>query len=205
MENLIFAVFAVLPLALASFFSRARGAHAGFGFLAALAPVIASGVSSLVKHKQQKSAEKKQAEYDRKLAEQEAAAERAKFEAAQNSPAAVAARLKQNMMFGRLLGKAGGRSKLPPGLLAMYDKMRATPEYVPGKAYVAPPSSGAGVWDFVGGLTDALGYLDTTKLGKGKAPTSVGQPVTPVFKTGQLSDLLRPKTPGFGSGTQDFG
>ena len=89
-----FGVLALLPLALASFFSRGRPSDAGLGFLAALAPVIASGVGKLIGHKRAKSAEKKQAAYDRQIAEQEEAGRRTAFESAQGSPAALASRQK---------------------------------------------------------------------------------------------------------------
>ena len=199
-------VFAILPLALFSFFSKGRRADAGFGFLAALAPVLASGISSLVGHKQKKSAEKKQADYERQLAAQEEAARRTAFEASQSSPSALASRQKFTLQLGKLLGKAGGREKVPPSILNYLEAQRKAQAYTPGGGYVEKPTSGAGIWDVIGGAGQALSYLDTSRLKK-KVPMSPGQPVgsAGAFRTGQVSDLLRPKTPGFGSGTQDFG
>ena len=205
MENLTFAVLALLPLALASFFTRGRGAHAGFGFLAALAPFLASGVKSLISHKQKGAADKQQALYDQQQAAAAEAARRGEFEAGQNSPGALAQRQKFTLQLGKLLGKAGGKEKIPPSIYNYLSQQRQAQAYTPGAAYTPVPKKGGGGWDFLGGLTDALGYLDTTKLGKGKAPMSPGQPVGQTFQTGQLNALLKPKVPGFASGTQDFG
>lgn len=197
MENL-FAVFALLPLALFSFVHRTKVAHAGFGFLAALAPVIASGISSIVGHKKQKAAEKKQIEYERKQAEQQAVADRAAFEAQQNSPGALAQRQKFTLQLGKLLGKAGGKEKIPPSIYNYLNQQRQAQQYVGGPGYVPKPTSGAGIWDIIGGAGQALSYLDTTKLGR-KAPMSPGQPVGNIipqqgpgaFRTGQLKDLYQ--------------
>ena len=65
--DLIFAVFALLPLGLFSLGTRSRGAHAGFGFLAALAPVLAKGAMNLIGHKQKAAAANQQADYERQL------------------------------------------------------------------------------------------------------------------------------------------
>src|SRR6185295_7483612 len=110
--DLTFAVLALLPLALASLIHRReRGAYAGFGFLAALAPVIAKGIGSIVKHKQESSAAKKTAAYEEQQAAAQEAAKRAAFEDAQDSPAAAMQRLKFNTGLAKILGQFGGRDK----------------------------------------------------------------------------------------------
>jgi hypothetical protein len=206
MENLSFAVLALLPLALASLLHRdRRGTYAGFGFLAALAPVVAKGIGSLISHKQKKSAEKKQAEYDKQVAAQEEMSRRSAFDAVQNSPGALAGRQKFTMQLGRLLGKTGGKDKIPPSIYNYLSQGRQAQAYTPGAAYTPQPTSGAGGWDLAAGIGDALSYFDYNKLKGSKAPMSPGQPVGQTFQTGQLSQLLRPKNPTFASGTQDFG
>lgn len=201
-------LFALLPLSLLSLLERGRHRYtAGFGFLAALAPVVAKGIGSLISHKKQQSAEKKQIEYQKQQAMQEEAQRRAAFEASQNTPQAAMQRMGFNMKLGRLLGAMGGRDKVPPSLLKAYDTARAMQTYTPGAAYVPPPTSGAGIWDVLGGATEALSYLDVNKLkGGGKAPMSPGQPVNTAstFKpTTNLQDYL--KKNAWSSGTQDFG
>lgn len=164
MESLM--LFALLPLGLFSLFTRRLPrSTAGFGFLAALAPVIASGLGSLIKGKQQSSAAKKQAEYEKQQALAAEAANKASWEAQQNSPAAQMQRMGFNMKLGRLLGAMGGREKVPPSLLNALDASRAMPTYTPGAAYVDKPSSGSG-WDVAAGAADALSYLDTSKIGR---------------------------------------
>lgn len=174
--DLTFAVFALLPLGLASFLHRKeRGTFAGLGFLAALAPVIASGIGSIVKSKQKKGEEKKAAQYAQQQAEAAEAAKRAEFEAAQNTPQAAMQRLKFNTQLAQILGKFGGREKTPGFLLNAFDTARKVKEYTPGAAYVPPPTSGGGFWGFAGGLADALSYFDPSKLGgKTKVPGPVG-------------------------------
>lgn len=202
--DLTFCVLALLPLGLLSLFVKGRHRHtAGFGFLAALAPVVAKGVSAIVKHKQQKSAEKKAAEYERQTAQAAEAERRAEFEAAQNSPQAAMQRLSFNMKLGKLLGAAGGRGKVPPSLLNAYDTARKVREYTPGASYVPRPTSGAGVWDVLGGATEALSYFDPSMLKR----KSTGAPTTPTFAStptaqpSQVRDYFRLR----GSGTRDFG
>ena len=196
------AVFALLPLGLFSLFERGRHrATAGFGFLAALAPVVASGLSSLVRHKQAQSAEKKQAEYERQLAAQEEANRRAAFEAQQNSPAAALQRQSFNMKLGRLLGFAGGRDKLPPSLVAGYDVARKPLAYTPGAAYIPKPTSGAGIWDVIGGAGEALSYFDPSRLKKSGVGGATTTPPIDQAPTNQVNQYFRLR----GSGTRDFG
>jgi hypothetical protein len=135
--------------------------------LLALAPVIASGVGSLLKHKQAGAAQKQQLEMDKREALAAEAARKAEFEAAQSSPGALQKRQSFTMQLGKLLGKAGGKDKLPPSIYNYLQTQRTSPNYVAGAAYQAPPKKGGGVWDFLGGATEALSYLDTSKL-KGK-------------------------------------
>ena len=174
MESMI---FALLPLGLFSLWSRLPRSTAGIlPLLGALAPVLAKGVGSLIGSKQKQSAAKQQAAYEAQLAQQQEQEAKAAFEAAQNTPAKAMERMKFNMQLGRLLGKAGGRGKLPPSLMKQLDTARAMPTYTPGASYVPKPTGGAGKWDFAAGLADALSYLDTSKLGRPKI-TGPGQPV----------------------------
>lgn len=171
--SLTFGVLALLPLALASLFNRSRArSTAGFGWLAALAPVIAKGVGSLIGHKQQSSAQKqaeamRKAEADRALEEQ-----KAQWNAAQNSPAAQASRFKNTFALGRLAGSMGGMDKIPPSIAKYYQNLRTMPEFTGTSSYIPTPKKGGGVWDFAGGVMDALSYLDTDKLksGMGRTP-----------------------------------
>lgn len=164
-------VFALLPLALASLFDKNRArSTAGFGFLAALAPVIAKGIGSLISHKQNKSAQK-QAEEQKKLEAQQAdALAKQQWEATQNAPGAQAARFKNTLALGKLAGHMGGSlDKVPPSMLKYYQSMRTMPEYNAQSSYVPTAQKGGGGWDLAAGVTDALSYLDTSKMGKPKA------------------------------------
>lgn len=191
--DLSFAVLATLPLGLASFVMRSRGAHAGIGFLAALAPVLGKGVLNLIGHKQKKGEEKKQIAYQQQRAAAEEAARRSEFEAAQNTPQAAMQRLKFNTKLAQILGKFGGREKTPGFLLNAFDTARKTREYTPGTAYTPPPTSGGGFWGFAGGLADALGYFDPSKLGgKPKVPAPVGLEGARINPESRM-----PTTPGF--------
>ena len=108
MEHLPFVLFALLPLGLFSLFERGRHRlTAGFAFLAALAPMIASGISSLIGHKVAGS-KAKQAEEQRRLEAQQAdTLAKQSWEAEQNSPGAQAARYKNTLQLGRLeIGRA---------------------------------------------------------------------------------------------------
>jgi hypothetical protein len=164
-------LFALLPLALFSLFEKGRHRHtAGFGFLAALAPVIAKGIGSLISHKQNKAKEK-QAQEQAKL-DAAAADTRAKqqWETDQNSPAAQAGRFKNTMQLGRLAGAMGGSlDKVPPSMLKYYQSQRTMPEYTGTSSYVPQAKKGGGGWDFAAGVADAASYLDTSKLGAPKA------------------------------------
>lgn len=165
-------LFAVLPLALLSLFDRNRArSTAGFGFLAALAPVLASGISGLIGHKQKKSAEK-QAEEQRRLEAQQAdALAKQQWEAQQNSPTAQTARFKNTFALGRLGGAMGGLDKIPPSIKAYYESLRTMPEYSAQSSYVPTAPKGGGGWDFAGGVMNALSYLDTDKLKAGRTPS----------------------------------
>lgn len=181
-------VFALLPFALFSLVRRQPSSTAGF--LQFLAPIVASGVTSLIKHKQQKSAEKKAAAYEKQQADAAAAAERASFEAQQNSPSALAQRQKFTLQLGKLLGKAGGKDKIPPSIYNYLQSQRQAQQYVGGPAYTPKPSSGAGLWDFLGGAAEALSYADTSKL-KGKPrPTGPTGLEGATFQTGQLNKVI---------------
>lgn len=168
---------ALLPFALLSLWFHRNENHratAGFGFLAALAPVVAKGIGSLIGSKQKKAAAK-QAEEQRKLDAAAADAQaKQQWEAQQNSPAAQAARYKNTLQYGRLAAGLGGLDKVPKSMAAYYNSARTMPEYSGVSSYVPTAQKGGGGWDFAAGLTDALSYLDTSKLG-GKSP---GQPVT---------------------------
>lgn len=186
--------------------------------LIALAPVVASGVSQIAKAKSASSAAKKQAEYERQQALAAEAARKAEFEALQNSPAALAQRQKFTFQLGKLLGKAGGKAKIPPSLYNYFQAQRQPQAYVGGPAYTPKPKTGGGVWDVIGGATEALSYLDPSKLrgGAPKAPTTskysnigssnlgLGAPESPYgsglpgysgsFQTGQVANLRNTPT-----------
>ena len=161
---------ALLPLSLLSLWFHRNENHratAGFGFLAALAPVLAKGIGSLISSKQNKS-KAKQAEEQRKLEAQQAdAAAKQQWEAQQNSPQAQAARYKNTLQYGRLAAGLGGLDKVPKSMAAYYNSVRTMPEYSGVSSYVPTAQKGGGGWDFAAGLTDALSYLDTSKLGGG--------------------------------------
>jgi hypothetical protein len=165
MEHLPFALFALLPLGLFSLFEKGRHRHtAGFGFLAALAPMIASGISSLIGHKKQQSAAK-QAEEQRRLEAQQAdTLAKQSWEAEQNSPGAQAARYKNTLQLGRLAGKMGGLDKLPPSMRNYYQTQRTMPTYGGTSSYVPTAKKGGGVWDFLGEASKAVSYLDPSQF-----------------------------------------
>ena len=170
-----FYALALLPLALASLFDRNRSrSTAGFGFLAALAPVLAKGIGSLINHKKASNAAKT-AEAQRKLeATQADALAKQQWEAQQNAPGAQTARFKNTMQLGRLAGAMGGSlDKVPPSMLKYYQSMRTMPEYSAQSSYVEPAKQTGKGWDFLGGVTDALSYLDTSKLGAPKASSGL--------------------------------
>jgi type II secretory pathway pseudopilin PulG len=145
--------------------------------IGALAPVVASGVGSLIQHKQQSSAAKQQAAYEQQQAAQAEAARKAQWEGQQNSPEALMARQRYTMQLGRLAGAMGGMDKLPPSIAKTLQAARAMPAYTPGQSYIPKPTSGGGGWDIAAGAADALSYLDPSKLkGKPKVPMSPGQP-----------------------------
>jgi hypothetical protein len=165
-----FYVFAFLPLAIFSLFEK--GNHrstAGFGFLAALAPVLASGISSLIGHKKKGAAEKQAEEVRRLEAQRADELARQEWETQMMSPSAQASRFKNTLSLGRLAGKMGGLEKLPPSIRNYYQGVRAMPEYKGTSSYIQTPKKGGGLWDFLGATTDALSYLDTSKLKKPKA------------------------------------
>ena len=66
----------------------------------------------------------------------------------------------------------GSLDKLPPSIRNYYQSQRTMPTYSGVSSYVPTAERGGSGWDFAAGVTDALGYLDTSKL-KGKSP---GQP-----------------------------
>ena len=185
-----------------------RGTTIGFlPLLAALAPVVAKGIDLIAKHKQQGAANKQAQEQAKQDALAAEAERRASYEASQNSPGALAGRQKFTLQLGKLLGAAGGKEKVPPSIYNYLNQQRTAQAYTPGAPYQAPVKKGGGSWDFASGLTDALSYLDTTKIGSGKAkiPSTPTYAPSGTFQTGQVSDLLKPKRPGFASGTQNFG
>lgn len=187
-------LFAILPLGLASLCQRMRGTYAGFGFLAALAPVLASAAGSIFKKKSADSQAKKQAQYEQQMAAQEEAQRKAQFDAQANSPGAAMQRMGFNMRLGRLLGAMGGRAKVPPSLLKAYDSARAMPTYTPGPGYVAKPSATNG-WDFAGELGGALSYFDPSRMKKrpmGMTPPIAGNSPQP-FQTAGIDTTLKPK------------
>ncbi len=165
-----FYALALLPLALASLFDKNRSrSTAGFGFLAALAPVLAKGIGNLIGGKQKKAAAKQAEEQRRLEATQADALAKQQWEGQQNSPAAQAARFKNTLQLGRLSGSMGGLDKLPPSIAKYYQSQRTMPEYSAQSSYVPTAPTKSGPWNFLGGVADALSYLDTSKLGGGGA------------------------------------
>jgi len=176
MEHLPFVLFALLPLGLFSLFERGRHRlTAGFAFLAALAPMIASGISSLVNHGKQKSAAKAAEEQKRLAAEQADKLARQQWEAEQNSPQAAGARYKATFGLGRLAGKMGGLDKIPPSMRQWYDSQRTMPTYGGTPSYVPTPKKGGGLWDFLGEAAKAVSYLNPADFKSGsKLPAATG-------------------------------
>lgn len=170
--ELTFALFATLPLALFSFLSRGKRADAGFGFLAALAPVLTSAVGGLFNRKSKQSAQDKEIEYKRQQAEQEEANRRAAFEAQQNSPQAQMQRLGFNTRLASLLGGFGGREQTPGFILNAFDAARSPQEYTPGAEFIAPPKQGGSFWDYAGDAANAASYYDTSGRQRSKAAQS---------------------------------
>ena len=161
MEHLPFVLFALLPLGLFSLFEKGRHRHtAGFAFLAALAPMIASGISSLINHGKQKSAAKAAEEQKRLEAQQADKLARQSWETEQNSPAAQAARFKSKFAYGKLAGAMGGLDKVPQSLANYYKSGYAMPEYTGTSSYVPTAKKGGGAWDFLGEAAKAVSYLD---------------------------------------------
>ncbi len=126
----------------------------------ALAPVVAAGIKAVVDHKAAGAAADQQNAYQKTLADQKEAQNKAAWEAQQNSPQADVQRMGFNLRLGKLLGAMGGRDKVPPSLLKGLDAARAMPTYTPGADYVAPPKTGGSVWDVVGGAANAMQYYN---------------------------------------------
>ena len=186
-----FYLFALLPLGLLSLFDKGRHRHtAGFGFLAALAPVIAKGIGSLISHKQQ-SNQAKTLEAQRKQ-EALAADEQAKrdWETTQNSAANQSARFKNTFSLGKLAGHLGGMDKVPKSIAAYYNSLRTMPQYTGTSSYREPVKSSGGGWNLAAGITDALGYFDPSAM-KGKAPMSSGQPTGQVLSSNVMPGSSR--------------
>jgi len=176
MEQLPFVLFALLPLGLFSLFERGRHRlTAGFAFLAALAPMIASGISSLINHKKQGSAQKQAEEQKRLEAEQADKLARQEWDTQQNSPAAQAARFKSKFAYGKLAGAMGGLDKVPQSLANYYKSGYAMPEYTGTSSYVPTAKKGGGLWDFLGEASKAVSYLDPSAFkSKPKLPAATG-------------------------------
>jgi len=187
-------VFALLPLGLASLWTRLPRSTSGFGFLAALAPVVAQGLGTLIGSKQKKAAAKQEEEARRLEAQRADELARQKWEAEQNSPAAQAARYKNTIALGRLAGAMGGMAKIPPSMAKFYQSMRTMPTYSGTSSYIPTPKKGGTGWDIAAGIGDALSYLDVAKL-KGQTGMSPGQPVrggsAPTYQTGQVNNAVK--------------
>ena len=176
MEHLPFALLALLPLGLFGLLERGRHRQtAGFAFLAALAPLIAKGIGSLISHKQAGSKEKQAEEQKRLEAEQADKLARQEWDTQQNSPAAQAARFKSKFAYGKLAGAMGGLDKVPQSLSDYYKSGYATPEYGGTSSYVPTAKKGGGVWDFLGEAAKAASYLNPADFKSGpKPPAATG-------------------------------
>ena len=144
MEHLPFVLFALLPFGLLSWRRLPRSTACFLPLLAALAPVIAKGIGSLINHKQAGSAQKQAEEQKRLEAQQADTLARQSWEAEQNSPGAQAARYKSTLQLGRLAGKMGGLDKLPPSMRNYYQSQRTMPTYGGTSSYVPTPKKGGG-------------------------------------------------------------
>jgi len=161
-------VFALLPLGLFSLlhWREGRRAVAGFAWIAALAPLVISGVKALAAHKSKKAQEKAAQANEQAAAEQAETQRRQEYDAQQNSPEAQMAALKYKMKLGRLAGQMGGLDKVPPSIMKAL-KAGYTPQaYQPGTAYRAP-KTGASAWDYVAPAADVLSTVDLGAMGRG--------------------------------------
>jgi hypothetical protein len=149
--------------------------------LLALAPVVASGVGSLIKSKQASNAKKTaqaQAKQDALAADAQAKLD---WEEKQNSPAAQAARFKSTFSLGKLAGHLGGMDKVPKSVAAYYNSQRAMPTYTAQSSYQEPVKSSGGGWNLAAGIADALGQYSPSSFKK--AP-SAGLPAATGFGAG---------------------
>lgn len=161
--------------------------------LLALAPVVAKGVGTLIQSKQASNAKKTaaaQAKQDALAADAQAKLD---WEEKQNSPAAQAARFKNTFTLGKLAGHLGGMDKVPKSIAAYYNSLRTMPTYTGQSSYQEPVKAGGGGWNLAAGITDALGYLDTSKIGAPKASAGLmGAGNQAAYNTGQLKSLINP-------------
>ena len=178
-----FSLFAILPLALFSFFSKGRGAHAGIGFLAALAPVLASAVGGIFNRRGTSNRQQEQIDYERAQAEQQEAQRRAAFEAQQSGPGAAMSRLGFNTRLASILGSFGGRAQTPEFIQRAFDSARQRQEYTPGAGIIDRPNPvGGGFGDYLGDILNprgAAGYFDVQGYNRGRQGGQPEQPEQP--------------------------
>ena len=190
--ELMFGLFALLPLALFSFLSKGLRADATCGIWGLLAPALTTLAGNWINRKGDQSAQQQKIDYDRRVAEQKAAQQeaqaRAAWEARQSSPQAAMLRLGFNTRLAALLGGFGGRGQTPGFILNAFDTARTPQEYQPGfqSEFIAPPKKGGGLWDYLGDAAGAASYFDTSRYGKGgqgaqatPAPTAQASAPTP--------------------------
>jgi hypothetical protein len=163
----------------------------------ALAPVVAAGIKAVVDHKAASAAADQQNAYQKTLADQKEAQNKAAWDAQQNSPQADVQRMGFNLRLGKLLGAMGGRDKVPPSLLKGLDAARAMPTYTPGAEYVAPPTTGGSGWDVAGGALNALRYYNPNAGKSADAAGAAGNSLLSTYKPSTtLANALNQPAPG---------
>jgi hypothetical protein len=154
-------VFALLPLGLFSLLHWREGKHtvAGFAWIAALAPLVISGVKAVAGAMQKKKQQKAEEANAAAAAQQAEEQRKQEWEQQQASPEANMKALQYKQRLGRLAGKMGGLNKVPPSILKALQSGYQTQAYQPGPAYRAP-KTGASAWDYVEPAADVVSSVD---------------------------------------------
>lgn len=161
-------VFALLPLGLFSLLHWREGRRtvAGFAWIAALAPLVISGVKAVAgamsKKKQQKAAQQNEQTAYQQAEDQR----RQQWEQEQSSPEAQMQALKYKLRLGKLAGKMGGLNKVPPSIMKALQSGYQPKQYQAAPAY-QPQKTGSSAWDYVAPAADVLSTVDLGALGRG--------------------------------------
>lgn len=155
------ALFALLPLGLFSLLNwrDGRKAVAGFAWIAALAPLVISGVKALAGAKSASNKRKAEEANARMATEQAEAQRRQEFESQQSSPQAQMSALQYKLRLGKLAGKMGGLNKVPPSILKALQAGYQPKQFQAGPAYQAP-KTGRSAWDYVDTAADVASTVD---------------------------------------------